>query len=51
MPGPSGSNISFLVLRRQRLTEGLWEGSCRVLIQVTRAWLYGAGYSESLAAG
>lgn len=52
VPGPSGSNLFFLVVRRQGLTVGLWEGSCRVLAQVFRACLpYGAGHSESLAAG
>lgn len=52
VPGPSDSNLFFLVVRRQGLTVGLWEGSCRVLAQVFRACLpYGAGHSESLAAG
>lgn len=51
VPSPSDSNLFFLVLRRQGLTVGLWEGSCRAFVQVTRAWPYGSGHSESLAAG
>lgn len=47
-----GSNLFFLVVRRQGLTVELWEGSCRVLAQVFLACLpYGAGHSESLATG
>lgn len=52
VPGPGGSNLFFLVVRRQGLTVGLWEGSCWVLAQVFQACLpYGAGHRKSLAAG